>query len=76
MTGGPPRRSLAGALVICGVELAAGLFAGRPKVLPTDRPAIRVAAGEAHPKLLKCTHVPAAFRRRVTLISGALACGE
>ena len=41
-------------LLICGVELAAGLFAGRPRVLPADRHATRVAAGAAHPELLKC----------------------
>ena len=41
-------------LLICGVELAVGLFAGRPKVLPADRHATRVAAGAAHPELLKC----------------------
>ncbi len=35
-------------LIICGVELAVGLFAGRPKVLPTGRHATRLAAGAAH----------------------------
>ena len=41
-------------LIICGVELAVGLFAGRPKVLPTGRHATRLAAGAAHPELLTC----------------------
>ncbi len=99
MTAPPPRRSLAGALLvlsiaalalnlraatggwtvpvaalllICGVELAVGLFAGRPKVLPADWCGTRVAAGEAHPKLLKCVRAG----RRVTLISGAMSGGE
>jgi hypothetical protein len=54
-------------LIICGVELAVGLFAGQPKVLPTGRPATRLAAGGAHPELFTCAQV----RRRVTLTSGA-----
>ena len=57
MTAPPPRRSLTGAA---------------EEVLPTDRHGTRVAAGEAHPKLLKCVRSGG----RVTLISGTMSCGE